>query len=224
MLNSIYDHSVHITELSQKQLEYSKQLIRYCYECDCTKLMSTAEKALCLSSESFSACRELLLFIYSAVPTLPHAEIEDIQNKVLNVSVETFALSGFNAYRIALPFLLPNKRRKSTDFKNAITVAVSDAVRRFCLENGVKPFDRASVFFVSYYRPESSFVSIVDNDNKESSMIQNAMIGSFLRDDQATVCDTYYCSKVVRDSYPKTEIYVVGSEHDVEVLSFIKAI
>ena len=224
MLNSIYDYFEHITEFSRRQLESSKLLERYCCECDYAKLISTAENSLRMCSDTFFAYRELLLLLYGAVPSIPHADAEDIQSEAFGVSVEALARPGFSVYRISLPFLLPNKSRRCTDFKNALTVTVGDAVRRFCFENDIRPFDRASVFFVSYYSPESPSVTIVNNDNKEGSVIQNALIGCLLRDDQATVNDTYYCSKIIADGSPKTEIYIVGSEHDVEVLTFIKSL
>ena len=224
VLNSVIDYFAYISKLAQELNKQSNRFEKHYYECDCTKLIKAAESVLRLSSDLFLACRELLVLLYAAVPSLPRSAIEDIQEEAMKVSVEELLSLGFPVYKITLPFLLPNKRRRCADFKNALTAAVGSVARRFCAQNKIQPFAHASVFYVSYYDEGSSVTDLVENDNKESSNIQNSLIGCFLRDDRPLVCDTYYCSKAMHDDLPKTEIYIVSQEHDVEVLSFIKSI
>ena len=66
---------------------------------------------------------------------------------------------------------------------------------------------------------------MVDNDNKEASVIQNGMIPYFICDDSPVACNNAYYFKQVDDHEEyRTEIYVVDSAHDIEVLQFIKGI
>ena len=200
-----------------------RKVERYYYGFDYEQMLSAAENSLRSLSNAYAYNRELLLSMYEVLPSLPHIPIEELESNALGVTVESMTQFRFPVYRITLPFLLPNKRRRTEDFKNAITSGVSSVVRGFCTKHHIDPFEHASVIFVSYYSPDASFITIVDNDNKEGTVIMNGLIGSFLRDDGATVCNTYYCAKTISDSRLKTEIYVVDSRHDLKVLSAIKS-
>ena len=53
----------------------------------------------------------------------------------------------------------------------------------------------------------------------------NGLIGRVLLDDRPTTCNTAYYTKMVDDPKEvKTEVYIVDSSHDIEVLSMIKSI
>lgn len=65
---------------------------------------------------------------------------------------------------------------------------------------------------------------MIDNDNKEASIILNGLIGKVLLDDRPTTCNTSYYTKMVDDPKEvKTEVFIVESDHDIEVLSMIKS-
>ena len=120
-----------------------------------------------------------------------------------------------------MPYLIPNKRRKSAAFfKSALTETVIAAVRQFCLDNHIRPIARATVIFLSCFDFNPN--TVADNDNKESAVILNGLNGFLLRDDNSAVCNTIYYARQV-DRNIKTEIYIVDSDHDVEILSMIKA-
>lgn len=199
-----------------------RKVEQFYYGFDYERMLRAAENSLRSLSDAYAYHRELLLSMYEALPSLPHIPIEELESDALGVTVEAMPQFRFPVYRITLPFLLPNKRRRNADFKNAITSGVSTVVRDFCTKNDVGPFEHASVIYVSYYSPDASFITIVDNDNKEGSVVLNGLIGSFLRDDRATVCNTYYYAKMISDVELKTEIYIVNSRDDLEVLAMIK--
>ena len=220
-MNSIYD----LTEIIQnacKELQRSARLIeRHQDECDYESLMNAGKRGLHITSGLCKAYRELLLSLHESIPSLPGLDrILDIECEAMGISVEQLTEFEFPVYKISLPMLLPNIRRKKADFNDAVTGTVKDAVRRFCAENSISPFDYATVILLSYC---SSPQMMVDNDNKEASVIQNGLIGCFLTDDSPMVCNNVYYCKTVEDDF-RTEIYIVDSEHDVEVMRIVKDI
>ena len=80
------------------------------------------------------------------------------------------------------------------------------------------PFAHATIIFLSHYQNGSV---TIDNDNLDSAVIINSLNGRLIRDDRPEVCNTMYYSKVSEKAI--TEIYVIDSDHDVELLAFIKS-
>lgn len=186
-------------------------------EWDFQKLINASEKGLKTISVLHLAQRDLILAIYKAVPSFPQ-RVEEIENDSLHISVERIDDFSFNVYKITLPYLLPNKRERKVTFKSALTNAVKIAIKRYCEENSIETFKRATVFFVSSHEDDNLNV---DNDNKESSIITNSLIGNFIRDDRASVCNTvYYYNKIEKGA--KTEIYITDIDNDLAVFSKIK--
>ena len=199
---------------------FSRALYDRYKECDYLKLYEATEKNLRLVSSLYLDYRDLLFSLYELMPSLHGtAHIYNTVAESLNISVERVRKYPYPVYKISLPFLLPNKRGRQIDHKNAITNTVRLVVRQFCAENDVSMFNCATVIFLSYY--DVNKPNLIDNDNKEGSVIQNGLIGSLLRDDRQNVCQSIYYSLPTAEG-AKTEIYVVESDHDVEVLSVIK--
>lgn len=213
MIDSIEE----IKKVSKIALNNSDKLLRLYQDKDYERVVRTAESNLKIISALFLAQREMLLLLYEYLPDIPN-NIEAIENNALHISIEIQRQYPFPVYKITLPYLIPNKREKKAVFKNAITDAVTNAAKIYCDENRIKPFDRATVIFVSSYERESLNV---DNDNKESSVIMNGLIGRFIRDDRASVCNTiYYAQKI--ESGSMTEIYITDDDYDVELYAAIK--
>lgn len=213
MIDSIEE----VRKKAKTALDNSDKLLRLYQDKDYDRVVRTAESNLKTISALFLSQREMLLLLYEFMPDIPN-NVEAIENNALHISIELLKQYRFPVYKITLPYLIPNKREKKTIFKNAITDAVSNAAKRYCEENRIKPFDRATVIFVSSYERESLNV---DNDNKESSVIMNGLIGRFIRDDRASVCNTiYYAQKI--ESGSMTEIYITDNDYDVELYAAIK--
>lgn len=211
-LGSIKSEAKDLNKLSEK-------LERLYLEGDFEKLLSAGEKSLRSVSDLYLLNRELLLSLYELVPSLPRTvDISKVELEALNISVEALREFDFPVYKISLPFLLPNKRKRDAFFRNAVTNTVAAAVRDFCNENSIWPIKHATVIFVSSYEGENY---TIDNDNKESSVILNSLNGRLLRDDRPSVCNTVYYTKQITEG-AKTEIYIVDSDHDIEIFSLIK--
>lgn len=219
MMN-IYESIERIKIGTADLIYFSRALCDRYKECDYLKLYEASEKNLRLASSLYLDYRDLLFSLYELMPSLHGtAHIYRTVADALNISVERAKEFSFPVYRISLPFLIPNKRSRQRDQKNAITNTVRLIVRKFCAENDVSMFNCATVIFLSYY--DVNKPNLIDNDNKEVSVIQNGLIGSLLRDDRQNVCHTIYYSLPTSEG-AKTEIYVVDPDHDVEVLSVIK--
>ena len=198
--------------------QYIEKYEKLYNECDYEKLVTLAERNLKTVSDLHLAQRNLVNTLYEAFPSLPH-HADDIEFNALHISVESLDKFHFPVYRITLPYLLPNKRERKTTFKNAITAAAISAIKMFCKRNRVVPFEQATIIFVSSYESETLNI---DNDNKESVVIINGLIGRFIRDDRASVCNSIYYSRRI-DHGAKTEIFIMDAANDIDVYSAIKA-
>ena len=193
-----------------------------CYrEGEYMKLLEIGESALRCTVDLYRLYRELMLTLYEVMPLVPKSRnVFEFCLNSLGISVERSKGFEFPVYKITLPILLPNKRKRKVERNSVITESVGTAVGRFCSENHIMPFAHATVIFLSYHQTGGV---IIDNDNLDSAVIINSLNGRFLRDDRPGVCNTVYYSKTAKSTDKvKTEIFVVDSDHDLEVLSLIK--
>ena len=214
---TICDQIEKLQRYSGEAEKIARLLEKYHEEGDYERLVSSIKKGLRVTSDMFLSYRDFLFTLYELFPSFSWSKgILDSTYETMNVFVEQLMDFDFPVYKVSLPLLLPNMRRRREDFNNAVTQSVQEAVRCFCMENDVSPFDCATVFYLSYGGK-------IDNDNKEASVIQNGLIGYLLTDDAPSVCNSvYYCAGAKEDR--RTEIYIVDSAHDIEVLQFIKDI
>lgn len=221
-MDTIYHNTERIQRLSEELLHNTQLMKKYQDECDFDRFVSTARKGARVTSSMFLLYRELLLSLKESIPSFPGLDrINQIECEIMGISVERLEEFHFPMYKITLPMLLPNMRRRKEDYNNALTKTVAEAVHHFCIENNIRPFEHAKVAFLTYCNhPQFA----IDNDNKEASVIINGLIGHFLIDDSPYTCDTaYYCkSKGVGQN--KTEIYIVDDEHDIDLLFLIRDI
>lgn len=208
IMNRSCDHSI-----------VAKALLLCFREGEYIKLLEKGENALRCTVDLYQLYRELLLSLYELMPSVPQTvNVNKFCWESLDISVERSAEFDFPVYKIALPTLLPNKRKRKVERNSVITESVSTAVSQFCSEHHIAPFAHATVVFLSHHQSGSI---AIDNDNLDSAVIINSLNGRFLRDDRPDVCNTIYYSKVAEEI--KTEIFIVDSNHDIEVLSFIKS-
>lgn len=213
-------------EKTAEQLIKEVRLLREYYDdfdCDMERFVRVGKRGARISSGLYLAYRGLLLSLSRYIPE--HPEIKTIHNEeceMMDVSVEQLEEFDFPVYKISLPILLPNIRRPHADFNNAVTVSVKEAVKRFCYEHSFRPFDRATMIILTYGGYPGM---MVDNDNKEMSVVQNGMIPYFLSDDTPDSCNNvYYFKRVGSNKEYRTEIYIVDSDHDLEVMKMVKSI
>ena len=215
----IFDSINALSKISHELDNYVLKLDQYLHECDYEKLLSTAENSFVTALQTYMANRELLIALYGAIPSMPR-NLYRLEQNALQISIEQLQYR-FPVYRIVLPALLPNKRKRKIDFRNAITNAISESVIRFCKDNKIYPLRHATVIFVSHYCNETKIMT--DSDNLESSCVINALSGVLISDDHPGVCSTHFTVKKSPDQVCLTEVYVVDYEHDLEILSIIKS-
>lgn len=211
-------------EKATEQLLKETRLLREHYdECDFERLVRVGKRGARISSDLFLSYRGLLLSISHAFPDYPDLEtFFGDKCEMMDVSVEQLGEFDFPVYKVSLPILLPNIRRQHADFNNAVTLSVKEAVKRFCYKHNIRPFKRATMIILTY---GGNPRVMVDNDNKEASVVQNGMIPYFLFDDSPAACNNvYYFKRVDNNKEYRTEIYIVDSEHDIEVMKMIKSI
>lgn len=205
-------------ELTDQELSW-KKLNTYFQERDYICLPDAAESCLRNASKVYLLCRELLLSLCELMPSASQSvNVYELCRELLGISVERSKEFDFPVYRITLPFLLPNKRKRKAERNDIITESVRDAVSRFCRGHHITPFTYATIIFLSHYQNGSV---TIDNDNLDSAVIINSLNGRLIRDDRPEVCNTMYYSKVSEKAI--TEIFVIDSDHDVELLAFIKS-
>jgi|GEM_PF-2313119 len=205
-------------ELTDQKI--SKKKLDACFrENDYFSLPDKAEKCLRHASKIYLLYRELLLTLCELMPSVSRSvNVYELCRELLGISVEMSKEFDFPVYRITLPFLLPNKRKRNAERNGVITGSVRDAVSQFCRGHHITPFAYATIIFLSHYQNGSV---TIDNDNLDSAVIINSLNGRLIRDDRPEVCNTMYYSKVSEKAI--TEIFVVDSDHDVELLTFIKS-
>lgn len=205
-------------ELTDQEISWKK--LNTCFqERDYICLPDAAERCLCNASTVYLLYRELLLSLCELMPSASQSvNVYELCRELLGISVERSKEFDFPVYRITLPFLLPNKRKRKAERNDIITESVRDAVSRFCRGHHITPFTYATIIFLSHYQNGSV---TIDNDNLDSAVIINSLNGRLIRDDRPDVCNTMYYSRVSEKAI--TEIFVVDSDHDVELLAFIKS-
>lgn len=210
-----------ICNSTKKQLDYAQKLFyRSRVKYDHEKLLSAAENSMSEASKQYLMHRELVRSLYELVPDPPKVtETDGIADDLLGIRIEKIRGVPFTCIKITCPFLLPNKRKPNALFNNAVTETVSSAVRDFVIRHNISPFPTATVIFVS--RCTGKTTKPVDNDNKEAGIIINALFG-IISDDRSTACNMMFYS-FLDSMLPKTEVYIVDSRHDTELLEMIKA-
>lgn len=211
-----------MNNLSDKALDHNlalKELLLCFREGEYMKLLEKGENSLRYTVELYRLYRELLLSLYEVMPSVPQSEnTYKFCWDLIGISVERSKEFDFPVYKITLPILLPNKRKRKVERNSVITESVSVAVSQYCSEHSITPFTHATVIFYSHY--ESGGIT-VDNDNLDSAVIINSLNGRLIRDDRPEVCNTMFYSKISEKAI--TEIFVVDSDHDVELLALLKS-
>ena len=212
-----------IEKTTEKLLKETRLLREHYDESDLERFERVGKRGARISSGLYLLYRWLLYSICQVSPTYHDTKtfIND-ECEMMDVSVEQLEEFDFPVYKISLPILLPNRRRQHADFNNAVTASVKEAIKSFCCEHKVEPFQCATMTILTY---GGNPRMMVDNDNKEASVVQNGLIPFFLYDDSPDVCNNiYYFKRVDSKEEYRTEIYLVDTEYDIEVIKMIKNI
>ena len=169
-----------MNSLSDKFLDHNlafKDLLLYFRAGDYMKLLEKGENTLRYTVDLYQLYRELLLSLYELMPSVPQSEnVYMFCRDLLGISVERSKEFDFPVYKITLPILLPNKRKRKVERNSVITESVSVTVSQFCADHHITPFDRATVIFLSHYQDGGV---TVDNDNLDSAVIINSLNGRY---------------------------------------------
>ena len=178
-------------ELTDQELSWKK--LNTCFqERDYICLPDAAESCLCNASKVYLLYRELLLSLCELMPSVSRSvNVYELCRELLGISVEMSKEFDFPVYRITLPFLLPNKRKRKAERNGVITGSVRDAVSQFCRGYHITPFAYATVIFLSHYQRGSV---TVDADNLDSAVVMNSLNGKFLRARRAAILNVKRCS------------------------------
>ena len=212
-----------IEKTTEKLLKETRSLREYYDNDELERFERAAKRGARISSNLYLLYRWLLYSICQVSPTYNDAKtLIDDECEMMDVSVEQLGEFDYPVYKISLPILLPNIRRQHADFNNAVTASVKEAIISFCREHNVEPFKRATMTILTY---GGNPRMMVDNDNKEASVVQNGLIPFFLYDDSPASCNNiYYFKRVDSKEEYRTEIYLVDTEHDIDVMKMIKNI
>lgn len=136
-----------------------------------------------------------------------------------NIAVNMDCIDGQTAFVIDLPFLLPNRRTATTEFKRTIAESLRFVLRSFCKKNRVLPLQKAVVTFVSYYAPSEIRKLNHDNDNAEISVVLNTLTGLLIPDDSSLCCDLHILSVESNKSFTRI---IVQNKEEIENEEFDK--
>lgn len=129
--------------------------------------------------------------------------------EIIGIDIEQLEMP-YVCYKLTLPFLLPNQRKKWGVFKDTIGKSVYYAIDEFQKTNKITPIYNSSVSFVSYYSSLHKRY-IHDNDNQEARDVLNILNNMLILDDNSLICDIHYYSKLT-SSHSKTEIYITEAD------------
>lgn len=181
--------------------------IRKLEHADALNMRKHLEELLYMVEKESVYLRYLISLMPDAYSDLQFPEI--FQNNY-NIVVNMDCIDGQTAFVIDLPFLLPNRRTATTEFKRTIAESLRFVLRSFCKKNRVLPLQKAVVTFVSYYAPSNIRKLNHDNDNAEISVVLNTLTGLLIPDDNSLCCDLHILS--VESNKTFTRIIVQNKE------------
>lgn len=202
---------------SKKICEYTDNAKIAMDDFNLEKASSNIEQALYLCEQNMIALRE----VYSTININFPNKVRTVDYKsyqMLSMSIEKLNLE-FDAYKITLPFLLPNQRSNWTLFKDSVGASFRFMIKKFCEENKVSYFQKSVVIIVTYYN-ELNQNSVCDNDNKEAKDIVNILSQYFISDDGGLICDIVYMSRLT-DNKAHTDVYVSNCENFINLYQTI---
>lgn len=137
-------------------------------------------------------------------------EYYDKSIQVLEISVEKLPLP-YIVYKVEMPFLLPNQRKKWTAFRDTIGKSLNYALTDFQKKNDIVPIENSSVSFVTYYSSiHRNYIH--DNDNHDSRDVLNLLNNIFILDDDSLICDTHYFAKLSTEA-SRTVVYITDKNN-----------
>ena len=180
---------------------------------DCVQL-STAQEISVKNMERIIHKAEKLLIesrmLYSQMNIHQPEEIDICtlaSAEILGINVERKYCDNNTFYHITIPIFIPNKRSSWELYKKTIGLSVGFSISDFCKRNSVTPISNSAVLFVNWYNNNKIYIN--DNDNKEMSIILNAISGinGIIKSDNGVACSVH-CESYISESNSHTDIYV----------------
>ena len=198
--------TIFLKTLYEKQLKMLSKLERSNPEAE----QELLEKLLALVERETVVVRQMLS---ERAVVIERESFFDSSADNYGISISKNLNNGQPMYIARLPFLLPNRRTAATDFKRTIAKSFRAALKKYCIENGVAPFDRASVTFTLFYK--ETVRQRPDADNIEISAILNQLTGLLIADDNSACCDLHILSRQTADMRPSfTQIEISSRTED----------
>ena len=207
-----------MNELSRLKAYLASQgkAIRKLEHADALNIRKHLEELLYMVEKESVYLRYLISLMPDAYSDLQFPEI--FQNNY-NIAVNMDCIDGQTAFVIDMPFLLPNRRTATTEFKRTIAESLRFVLRSFCKKNKVLPLQKAVVTFVSYYAPSEIRKLNHDNDNAEISVVLNTLTGLLIPDDSSLCCDLHILSVGSNESFTRI---IVQNKEEIENEEFDK--
>ena len=207
-----------MNELSRLKAYLASQgkAIRKLEHADALNIRKHLEELLYMVEKESVYLRYLISLMPDAYSDLQFPEI--FQNNY-NIAVNMDCIDGQTAFVIDMPFLLPNRRTATTEFKRTIAESLRFVLRSFCKKNKVLPLQKAVVTFVSYYAPSEIRKLNHDNDNAEISVVLNTLTGLLIPDDSSLCCDLHILSVGSNESFTRI---IVQNQEEIENEEFDK--
>lgn len=170
-----------------------------------SKIKKIIEKALHNTEMNWVSLRELYYVMNYNQPQNILKDYYDSSIQVLEIGVEKLPLP-YIVYKVEMPFLLPNRRKKWTAFRDTIGKSLNYALTDFQKKNDITPIENSSVSFVTYYSSiHRNYIH--DNDNQDSRDVLNLLNSIFILDDDSLICDTHYFAKLSKKA-SRTVVYI----------------
>lgn len=174
---------------------------------------ATTENAVIECESLMISLREIYYSFYS-----PNSkEAKDFNQKAadsFHISISKLQ-TKYTAYKIVLPFLLPNQRSRWQGFKKTIGITLHHALNDFCISNNIIPLNNCAIIFTSFCN-QNNKAYISDNDNKEAKDVMNILSKHLVIDDNGLICDIMYRTQSTAEQN-RTEIILVEKEGFISI-------
>lgn len=115
--------------------------------CEYEKASKSVEKVLYKIEKILIELREIYYAINYNFPEVVSAYYDN-SAEILQMSITNINLP-YTAYKVTIPFLLPNKRSGWALFKKSVGVSFLHMLEQYCKENNVVPIRNCSVIVVT---------------------------------------------------------------------------
>lgn len=211
---------INVYDYVEKAVQFNQNLSQLLS--DTEKLLSSGNisKGAVVTEEAVMECENLMISlreIYYSFYSPNSKEAKDFNQKaadLFHISISKLQ-TEYTAYKIVLPFLLPNQRSRWQGFKKTIGITLHHALNDFCISNNITPLNKCAIIFTSFCN-QNNKAYISDNDNKEAKDVMNILSKHLVIDDNGLICDIMYRTQSTTEQN-RTEIIIVEKEGFISI-------